>query len=86
MTDVRVADQNIPVVRSDPGSWNHVSGALLHRSDSADAFPTAWRKSAENQFTVLAHWPRPHRFFATPGCGPQDPMLIAETTRQPTGS
>lgn len=56
---------------------------LVHRTDPLDVFPTGLTRLTDTQFSVPAHWPRSHRFFAPVGSH-QDPLLIAETMRQTT--
>lgn len=56
---------------------------LVHRTDPLDVFPTGLTRLTDTQFSVAAHWPRSHRFFAPVGSH-QDPLLIAETMRQTT--
>lgn len=57
---------------------------LCHRPDPEDRFPVDWLRLAEDRYLVSVDWPAAHRFFAPPGGGRQDPMLVAETTRQAT--
>lgn len=57
---------------------------LVHRSDPLDVFPTGLTRLTETQFSVAAHWPSAHRFFAPVDGRHQDPLLIAETMRQTT--
>ncbi|MET7647045.1 ScbA/BarX family gamma-butyrolactone biosynthesis protein [Streptomyces sp. NPDC005426] len=57
---------------------------LVHRTDPRDVFPTGLTRLTDTQFSVSAHWPRSHRFFAPVGGRHQDPLLIAETMRQTT--
>lgn len=57
---------------------------LVHRPDPQDVFPTGLTRLTDSQFSVPAHWPRSHRFFAPVAGRYQDPLLIAETMRQAT--
>ena len=57
---------------------------LVHRTDPLDVFPTGLTRLTDTQFSVPAHWPRSHRFFAPVDGRHQDPLLIAETMRQTT--
>ncbi|MCX4772932.1 MULTISPECIES: ScbA/BarX family gamma-butyrolactone biosynthesis protein [unclassified Streptomyces] len=57
---------------------------LVHRPDAQDVFPTGLTRLTDSQFSVSAHWPRSHRFFAPVAGRHQDPLLIAETMRQTT--
>ncbi|MER5277049.1 ScbA/BarX family gamma-butyrolactone biosynthesis protein [Streptomyces sp. NPDC002809] len=57
---------------------------LVHRTDPQDVFPTGLVRLTDTQFSVPAHWPRAHRFFAPVDGSHQDPLLIAETMRQTT--
>ncbi|MFI6863258.1 ScbA/BarX family gamma-butyrolactone biosynthesis protein [Streptomyces sp. NPDC050421] len=57
---------------------------LVHRTDPLDVFPTGLTRLTDTQFSVPAHWPRAHRFFAPVDGRHQDPLLIAETMRQTT--
>lgn len=66
------------------GQWLVPTGELTHRTDPADSFVTGWRAEPGGRFTVRVEWPRRHRFFDVPGTGRQDPLLLAETTRQVT--
>ncbi|MFJ3658901.1 ScbA/BarX family gamma-butyrolactone biosynthesis protein [Streptomyces sp. NPDC090119] len=61
---------------------NRATGALVHRPDADDAFPVEWSRLAEHRYLVAVDWPADHRFFAPLPGGLQDPLLIAETTRQ----
>jgi hypothetical protein len=60
------------------------TGELCHRPDPEDRFPVDWLRLAEHRFLVSVHWPAAHRFFAPLPDGRQDPLLVAETTRQAT--
>lgn len=57
---------------------------LVHRTDPLDVFPTGLTRLTDTQFSVPAHWPSAHRFFAPVDGRHQDPLLIAETMRQTT--
>ncbi|WP_406449551.1 ScbA protein [Streptomyces sp. NBC_00876] len=67
-----------------PGAPVDRLGLLCHRSDPQDVFPTGLTRLTDTQFSVSAHWPMVHRFFAPVGGSHQDPLLIAETIRQAT--
>ncbi|MEV0011055.1 ScbA/BarX family gamma-butyrolactone biosynthesis protein [Streptomyces sp. NPDC047973] len=54
---------------------------FVHRATFAEVLLTAWRKTAEDSFTVTAQWPRSHSFY-TSEHDLYDPMLLAETIRQ----
>ncbi|MFF3736484.1 ScbA/BarX family gamma-butyrolactone biosynthesis protein [Streptomyces sp. NPDC002566] len=60
------------------------TGPLCHRPDPEDRFPVDWLRLAEHRFLVSVDWPAAHRFFAPLPDGRQDPLLVAETTRQAT--
>ncbi|WP_406444935.1 ScbA protein [Streptomyces sp. NBC_01613] len=57
---------------------------LCHRPYAEDRFPVDWLRLAEGCFLVTVNWPAAHRFFAPLPDGRQDPLLVAETTRQVT--
>ncbi|MEU8851307.1 ScbA/BarX family gamma-butyrolactone biosynthesis protein [Streptomyces sp. NPDC048564] len=57
---------------------------LCHRPDPEDRFPVEWLRLTEHSFLVSVNWPAAHRFFAPLPGGYQDPLLVAETTRQVT--
>ncbi|MFE5895193.1 ScbA/BarX family gamma-butyrolactone biosynthesis protein [Streptomyces sp. NPDC056462] len=57
---------------------------LCHRPDPEDRFPVEWLRLTEHRFLVSVNWPAAHRFFAPLPGGRQDPLLVAETTRQAT--
>ncbi|MEU9453555.1 ScbA/BarX family gamma-butyrolactone biosynthesis protein [Streptomyces sp. NPDC048277] len=57
---------------------------LCHRPYAEDLFPVEWLRLSEHRFLVSVEWPAAHRFFAPLPDGRQDPMLVAETTRQAT--
>jgi hypothetical protein len=57
---------------------------LCHRPQIDDLFPVEWLRLSEHRFLVSVDWPAAHRFFAPLPDGRQDPMLVAETTRQAT--
>lgn len=65
-----------------PSYGGRATGELVHRPDAADAFPVEWTRLAEHHYLVAADWPAGHRFFAPLPGGVQDPLLVAETTRQ----
>ncbi|MEU6815970.1 ScbA/BarX family gamma-butyrolactone biosynthesis protein [Streptomyces sp. NPDC046860] len=65
-----------------PSQGGRATGELVHRPDTADAFPVEWRRLAEHHYLVAADWPAGHRFFAPLPGGVQDPLLVAETMRQ----
>ncbi|EDY55971.1 conserved hypothetical protein [Streptomyces sviceus ATCC 29083] len=60
------------------------TGELCHRPDPEDRFPVDWLRLSEHRFLVSVNWPAAHRFFAPLPDGRQDPLLVAETTRQAT--
>ncbi|MFE5944353.1 ScbA/BarX family gamma-butyrolactone biosynthesis protein [Streptomyces sp. NPDC056480] len=66
------------------GATTHVPGEFVHRADPADIFPTGWTQRGENRFSVSAHWPASHPFFAPMTGDRHDPVLVAETIRQAT--
>ncbi|MFF5479744.1 ScbA/BarX family gamma-butyrolactone biosynthesis protein [Streptomyces sp. NPDC012935] len=57
---------------------------LCHRPHPEDRFPVEWLRLSEHRFLVSVNWPSAHRFFAPLPGGRQDPLLVAETTRQAT--
>ncbi|MFD4790366.1 ScbA/BarX family gamma-butyrolactone biosynthesis protein [Streptomyces sp. NPDC058459] len=65
-----------------PSRGGRATAELVHRPDAADAFPVEWTRLAEHRYRVAVDWPAGHRFFAPLPGGYQDPLLIAETTRQ----
>ncbi|NUP21384.1 MAG: ScbA protein [Streptomyces sp.] len=60
------------------------TGELCHRPDPEDRFPLDWLRLAEHRYLVSVNWPAAHRFFAPRPDGRQDPLIVAETTRQAT--
>ncbi|MGW6473232.1 ScbA/BarX family gamma-butyrolactone biosynthesis protein [Streptomyces nigra] len=80
-TLVRLAYQtDSPVLIPD----GRATGEFCHRPDPADRFPVDWLRLSEHRYLVSVDWPAAHRFFAPLPGGRQDPMLVAETTRQAT--
>jgi hypothetical protein len=80
-TTVRDAYRTDSPVLTPPG---RATGALCHRPDPEDRFPVDWLRLSEHRFLVSVNWPAAHRFFAPLPDGRQDPLLVAETTRQAT--
>ena len=80
-TAVRLPNRtDSPVLTPD----GRATGELCHRPDPADRFPVDWLRLTEHRFLVSVDWPAAHRFFAPLPDGRQDPLLVAETTRQAT--
>jgi hypothetical protein len=71
---------DVPVLTTD----GRATGELCHRPDPEDRFPEDWLRLSEHRFLVSVNWPAAHRFFAPLPDGRQDPLLVAETTRQAT--
>ncbi|MFF4032672.1 ScbA/BarX family gamma-butyrolactone biosynthesis protein [Streptomyces sviceus] len=80
-TAVQPAYQTVAPVLLPAG---RATGELCHRPDPEDRFPVDWLRLAEHRFLVSVNWPAAHRFFAPLPDGRQDPLLVAETTRQAT--
>ncbi|WP_254705873.1 ScbA/BarX family gamma-butyrolactone biosynthesis protein [Streptomyces vilmorinianum] len=59
-----------------------VTSDAVHRTDPADIFPTGWAPLTDTRYSVSAHWPLTHRFYAPVSDSHQDPLLVAETMRQ----
>ncbi|WP_240436065.1 MULTISPECIES: ScbA/BarX family gamma-butyrolactone biosynthesis protein [Streptomyces] len=80
-TAVQPAYQTVAPVLLPAG---RATGELCHRPDPEDRFPVDWLRLSEHRFLVSVNWPAAHRFFAPLPDGRQDPLLVAETTRQAT--
>ncbi|WP_327698563.1 ScbA/BarX family gamma-butyrolactone biosynthesis protein [Streptomyces sp. NBC_00459] len=76
----RVYRTDAPVLTPD----GRATAELCHRPYPEDRFPVDWLRLAEHRFLVTANWPAAHGFFAPLPDGRQDPLLVAETTRQAT--
>nr|WP_316776371.1 ScbA/BarX family gamma-butyrolactone biosynthesis protein [Streptomyces sasae] len=86
---VLIPDHDTPVHRPGPAAPCHpaegrATPELCHRPYVEDRFPVEWLRLSEHRFLVSVEWPVAHRFFAPLPDGRQDPMLVAETTRQAT--
>ncbi|MGK5732024.1 ScbA/BarX family gamma-butyrolactone biosynthesis protein [Streptomyces sp. URMC 124] len=58
-----------------------VSAELVHKANPDGVLLTGWRRTGEGTFTITAHWPYTHRFYATRS-GHLDLVLLNETVRQ----
>ncbi|WP_412077145.1 ScbA/BarX family gamma-butyrolactone biosynthesis protein [Streptomyces xanthophaeus] len=58
-----------------------VPSELVHKRRADEVLLTGWRRTAPDAFTVSAHWPADHRFYAVRHAL-HDPLLLSETIRQ----
>ncbi|MFD3759677.1 ScbA/BarX family gamma-butyrolactone biosynthesis protein [Streptomyces sp. NPDC058622] len=59
----------------------YVPSELVHKHRASEVLLTSWRPTAPDAFTVTAHWPTDHRFYAVRHAL-HDPLLLSETIRQ----
>ncbi|MEC4015040.1 ScbA/BarX family gamma-butyrolactone biosynthesis protein [Streptomyces sp. H27-D2] len=55
--------------------------AFTHKTNAEEVLLKSWQRTGDDTFTVIAQWPRTHRFYTSRN-GLHDPLLLTETIRQ----
>lgn len=64
-----------------PAQVTAVDASLVHKYEAEEVFLTGSRTTGADSFTVMAHWPDQHCFYAPVGRH-SDPLLAVEAIRQ----